>query len=160
MIEHVLRSPEAFMCNWLWTVWTSASTDRWLAIIAIALGTVGILRAEWLFEKLYKKEKYIKDAVLREATTVAISYASFSRALQAVELKPLELPKDGAFALLTGFHFQKLLNEDFTPDQFQELFKLERKQVDNMARGYVQELVASGMASPREGIVITPETED
>jgi hypothetical protein len=148
------------MGDWIRSVWTSASTDRWLAIIAIALGTAGILRAEWLFEKLYKKEKYIKDAVLREAITVAISYASFSRALQAVELTALELTKDGAFALLTGFHFQKLINEDFTPEQFAELRKLTRKQVDKMARVYVQELVASGMASPKEGVVITPETEE
>ena len=148
------------MCHWLWSVWTSASTDRWLAIIAIALGTVGILRAEWLFEKLYKKEKYIKNAVLTEGTTVAVSYASFSRALQAVELKPLELTKDGAFALLTGFRFQQLINEDFTPEQFAELREQTRKQVDKEARAYAKELIASGMASVKEGVEITPETEE
>jgi hypothetical protein len=148
------------MVHWLWSVWTSASTDRWLAIIAILVGTLGVLRAEWLFEKLYKREKYIKEALLREALTVTVSYASFSRALQALELTPLEMEKDGAFALLTGFHLQKLVNADYTPEQFAELRKLTRKQVDKMARVYVNELVASGLASPKEGVVITPETEE
>jgi hypothetical protein len=92
-----------------------------LSIVAIVVGVGGILRAEHLFKELDRTLKHLlrdmrKDA-LREAVTVTASYAAFTRALQVVELDPMELPKDGAFALLTGFRFQQILNPEFTPDR-------------------------------------------
>ena len=44
--------------------WNSLSIDRVLSIVALVVGIVAILRVEWLFEKLYKREKYIKQAML------------------------------------------------------------------------------------------------
>ena len=99
----------------------------------------------------------MRNALLREANTVLQSYAAFSRALQVVELDPLELPPDGAFALLTSFYFQQLLHkEKFTPEELQELQKLSRKNVDKAARDYVQMLASSGLGS-REGMQPEPE---
>ena len=139
-------------------VWLFVTSDRGLAIIAILVGVGGILRAEWLFEKLYEREKHVRDALLREANTVLQSYAAYSRALQAVELDPLELPPDGAFALLTSFHFQQLLHKGtFTPEEMNQLQKLSRKTVDKTARGYVDMLTASGLGKMREGVELEPE---
>jgi len=146
------------MCSLFVHIWSFVSSDRGLAIIAILVGVGGILRAEWLFERLYKKEKLIRDALLQQANTVLQSYAAFSRALQAVELDPLELRPDGAFALLTSFHFQQLLHKGtFTKEQLHELQRLTRKNIDTSARGYVEMLTSSGLGKIREGVKLEPE---
>jgi hypothetical protein len=89
--------------------WEFLTTDRGLAYVAIFVGMVGILRADWLFSKLYKREKYIRSALLAEAKTVLLSYAAFSRAMQGVELNESDMTKDGAFAPPTCFRLQQLL---------------------------------------------------
>jgi len=128
-------------------------SDRGFSVIAILLGVVGIWRADHLFTKLDKSLKHLienmKKNTLREATTVTTSYAAFARALQAVELDPMELPKDGAFALLTTFRFQQLLNPDFTPTELSELQKLTRDNVDRKALEYVDLLIRSGLGKPK-----------
>jgi hypothetical protein len=120
------------------------------------LGVVGIWRSEYLFTKLGKKLGNLIDSmkknVLGEMLTVTNSYAAFTRALQAVELDPTELPKDGAFALLTTFHLTKLLHPNLTAEEFAALRKLTRESVDKTAREYVDLLTKSGMGKPRKGI--------
>jgi hypothetical protein len=127
-----------------------------LSIIAILLGVAGIWRSERLFKKLDNNLNHLmedmKDNTLRQAITVTVSYAAFTRALQAVELDPMELPKDGAFALLTAFQLQKLLNTDFTPEQLAELRTLTRESVDKNACRNVDQLIKSGMGKLKDGV--------
>src|SRR5215475_12084383 len=93
--------------------------DRVLATVAIVVGVVGIWRAEYLFKRLNERADKMADDVVRTAMTIAVSYASFARSLLGVELDPQELPKDGAFALLTAFYFQQKLNQEkLTPEEF------------------------------------------
>lgn len=136
-------------------LWAYGFSDL-LAFIAILLGVVGIWRSEHLFTKLDKKLEHLigsmRKNVLGEMLTVTTSYAAFTRALQAVELDPMELPKDGAFALLTTFHFMKLLHPNLTSEEFAELRKRTRGSVDTTARGYVDLLTTSGMGKPKQGI--------
>ncbi|HYB62024.1 MAG TPA: hypothetical protein VEH50_11165 [Methylomirabilota bacterium] len=130
-----------------------------LASFAIVLGAAGIIRADCLFAKLNKNlERLIdgmKEKMLREMLTITESYAAFTRALQAVELDPMELPKDGAFALLTAFHFQKLLNPKFTPEDLAALRKLTRGSVEKTARENVDLLIKSGIGKLKEGIELS-----
>jgi hypothetical protein len=129
-------------------------------MLAIVVGVGGILRAEWLFEKLYKREKDIREALLREANTVLLSYASFSRALQGLELDPMEMTKDGAFAALTSYHFQQLLHgSSYTPQQLVELRKLTREQIEKQARVYAEQFIAAGIGKLKDGVVLNPEFE-
>lgn len=135
--------------------WAHVSSDP-LSSIAIVLGVVGIWRSEHLFRKLGKKLEDLIDSmkknVLGEMVTVANSYAVFTRALQAVELDPMELPKDGAFALLTTFHLTKLLHPNLTSEEFAALRKRTREGVDKAAREYVDLLTKSGMGKLKQGI--------
>jgi hypothetical protein len=127
--------------------------DRVLGTVAILVGVGGILRAEWLFEKLYKREKTIRESILREANTVLLSYASFSRALQAIDLEPTEMSRDGAFAMLTSYHFQQLLHrESFTPEQLNELRTMTRDQVEKQARTYAEQFVTAGLGKLKDGM--------
>jgi len=137
--------------------------DRWLSIaaivlgvVAIVLGVIGIWRAEHLFKKLDANLtnllENLKKNTLREAITVVTSYAAFTRALQAVDLDPMELPKDGAFALLTCFHLQKLVNTHLTPEELSALHKLDRENVDKAAYGYVDLLIKSGMGKMKPDV--------
>lgn len=131
-------------------VWSFVTSDRGLAIFAIVVGVGGILRAEWLFEKLYKREKHIREALLREANTVLLSYASFSRALQGLDLDPAEMRKDGAFAALTSYHFQQLLHgSTFTPQQLAELRQLTREQIEKQAVVFAEQFIAAGIGNSR-----------
>ncbi len=127
-----------------------------LSSIAILLGLVGIWRAEHLFAKLDKNLELLIDGLKRnmlgEMLTVTSSYAAFTRALQVVKLDPMELPKDGAFALLTTFQFMKLLHPNLTPEEFAALRKQTREGVDETAREYVDELTKSGVGKIKEGI--------
>jgi hypothetical protein len=134
--------------------WDRVSSDP-LSTIAIVLGVFGIWRSEHLFNKLDKNLEHLiqsmKSNILGEMLTVTNSYAAFTRALQVVELDPMELPKDGAFALLTTFHFTKLLHPNLTPEEFTALRKLTRESVDTTARDYVHLLIDSGMGKTKEG---------
>ena len=134
---------------------TDISADP-LAFIAIVLGVVGIWRAEHLFSKLNTKLQGLvsnmRDHLVEEMRTVTISYAAFVRALQAVDLDPMELPKDGAFALLTSFHLTKLQFPALKPDEFAELRKRTRRTVDDEAREYVDLLIKSGIARAKDGV--------
>jgi len=94
----------------------------------------------------------MKKNMLGEMLTVTTSYAAFTRALQSVELDPMELPKDGAFALLTAFHFTKLLHTNLTPEEFAACRKLTRESVDKTAREYVDLLTKSGIGKPKQEI--------
>jgi hypothetical protein len=135
--------------------WAHVLSDP-LSSIAILLGLVGIWRSEYLFTKLDKNLEHLIDSMkknmLGEMLTVTRSYAAFTRALQVVELDPMELPKDGAFALLTTFHFTKLLHPNLTPEESAAFRKHTRESVDKTAREYVDELTKSGIGRPKEGI--------
>jgi len=134
--------------------------DRVLGTVAILVGVVGIWRAEWLFEKLYKREKTIREALLREANTILQSYASFSRALQGIDLDPKEMAKDGAFATLTSYHFQQLLHgSDYTPQELGELRKVTREQVEKQAQVYGKLLVATGIGKLKSGLEFNTDLE-
>jgi len=134
--------------------WNHVLSDP-LSSVAILLGLVGIWRSEHPFTKLDKNLEHLihsmKKNILGEMLTVTNSYAAFTRALQVVELDPMELPKDGAFALLTTFHFTKLLHPNLTAEEFAALRKLTRESVDTTARDYVHLLISSGMGKPKEG---------
>lgn len=146
------------MSNFFSNAWAFVTSDRGLAILAILVGLGGILRAEWLFEKLYKREKHIREALLREANTVLLSYASFSRALQGIDLDPKEMAKDGAFAALTSYYFQQLLHgSDYTPQQLAELRKVTREQVEKRAVVYAEQFIAAGMGTLKTGVEFNPE---
>jgi hypothetical protein len=151
-------------------IWEYLISDRGLSVVstvlsvvAIVLGLAGIWRAEYLFKKLDNTLEHLiegmKKNMLREGVTVTASYAAFTRALQAVELDPMELPKDGAFALLTGFRFQQLLNPEFTPEQQEELRRLDRANVDKAARVFVDQVVKSGMGKHRDDIEMSEPTK-
>jgi hypothetical protein len=136
-------------------LWAHVLSDP-LSSIAILLGLVGIWRSEHLFTKLDTNLEHLiysmKKNMLGEMLTVTSSYAAFTRALQVVELDPMELPKDSAFALLTTFHFTKLLHPNLTPEEFAALRKHTRESVDKTAREYVDELTKSGIGKLKEGI--------
>ena len=136
-------------------LWAYGFSDL-LAFIAILLGVVGIWRSEHLFTKLDKKLEHLIDGMrknmLGEMLTVTTSYSAFTLALQAVELDPMELPKDGAFALLTTFQLTKLLHPILTPEEFATSRKHIRESVDKAAREYVDVLTKSGMGKLKEGI--------
>jgi len=132
--------------------------DRVLASVAILIGVWGILRAEHLFERLNKRAATMTEEFLRSAATIAVSYASFARALLGVELFSEELPKDGAFALLTSFYFQQVLHSGkFTPEQLGELRKQTRRQVELGARDYAEMLVKSGLGKMKDGVEFNPD---
>jgi hypothetical protein len=135
--------------------WDHVLSDP-LSTIAIILGVVGIWRSEYLFKKLDKNVEHLmqsmKNNMLREMLTVTNSYAAFTRALQVVELDPMELPKDGAFALLTTFHFTKLLHPNLTPEEFTALSKSTRESVDTTARDYAHLLINFGIGKTKEGV--------
>lgn len=144
----------------------AAISDRGLSIIstalsvfAIILGVAGIWRAEYLFKKLNRALEHLVDTVrkdaLRETITIAASYAAFTRSLQAVELDPMQLPQDGAFALLTAFHLQKLRNPQFTPEEFATLRSDTRRNVEKTARTYADLLVGSGLGKLKKGIELS-----
>src|SRR5712672_1797556 len=142
------------------SAWPFLASERGLSTLAILLGVAGILRAEWLFEKLYKREKHIREALLREANTVLQSYASFSRALQGIDLDPKEMAKDGAFATLTSYHFQQLLHGSaFTPQELGKLRKVTREQVDKQAQVYAKLLVTAGIGTLKSGVEFNPDLE-
>src|ERR1700733_8397642 len=135
-------------------IWEYLISDRGLSIVAtvlslvaIFLGLIGIWRAELLFKKLDQNLEHLiegmKRNMLQESSNVTASYAAFTRALQAVELDPNELPKDAAFALLTTFNLLNLLNPGITPERFSELRKETRRKVDESALDYVEMLVRS-----------------
>jgi hypothetical protein len=128
----------------------------WISILAILVGAVGIWRAERLFDELNGNVKELitslKNNMLKEAETVFASYASFVRSLQAVDLKPHELPQDGAFALLTVFRIQQLLNRDFSSEQIAELRKQTRTSVEKAAHSYVEMLTKSGLATMKPNV--------
>jgi hypothetical protein len=125
-----------------------------LSVLAIFLGLFGIWRAELLFQKLDQNLEHLiegmKRNMLQESSNVTASYAAFARALQAVELDPNELPRDGAFALLTTFNFLSLLNPGITPERFSELRKDTRRSVEESALDYVEMIVKSGMGNLRK----------
>lgn len=124
----------------------------------IVLGLAGIWRAEYLFDRLNKRAGAMTEEFLRQAIRVVTSYASFTRALQGVELLPGELPKDGAFALLTTYHLQKLLHSDkFTPSQLAELRQLTREQVEKSARQDAELLINSNLAKLKDGVELNPD---
>jgi hypothetical protein len=132
--------------------------DRVLGTLAILIGVGGIWRAEWLFEKLYEREKTIKEALLREASTVLLSYASFSRSLQGIDLIPTEMSRDGAFAMLTSYHIQQLLHgKSYTPEQLGELRQLTREQVEKQAKGYAEQFVSAGIGTLKGGVSFNPD---
>ena len=139
--------------------WNSLSIDRVLSIVALVVGIVAILRVEWLFEKLYKREKYIKQAMLEELTTVLNSYAAFSRAMQFVEMNTLDLPKDGAFALFTVFRIHQLLYPKATPEQMAALRKKTRDAAEIGAREYAEMLIKSGQGKFRDGFEFNDPTK-
>jgi hypothetical protein len=139
------------MGNVLSNVWASLSVDRCLAVAAIVVGLGALLRVEWLFERLYKREKYIKQIILEESVTILQSYTAFSRAMQAVEINPLDLPKDSAFAMFTVFYLQKRLYPSASPEAMAALQKRTRNEAEIAARGYAQMLIASGQGKLREG---------
>lgn len=147
----------AHLMTGLHDVWTFFSSDRGLAYVAIFIGVGGILRADWLFHKLYKREKYIREAILSEAKTVLLSYAAFSRALQGVELNETDITKEGAFALLTSFRIQQLLAPDAPMQQLAELRKGTREQVEKSARDYAEMLLGAGMGKLKTGIELNPD---
>lgn len=134
-----------------------------LSTFAILLGVVGIWRAEALFRKLDSTLEHLiatmKVQVLDSAITVTASYAAFQRALQAVEILSGELPKDAAFALFTAFHFQSLRFANAKPEDIAKLRKDTRANVDKDARGYVQMLLASGLAKKKPGVDLVDDTK-
>ncbi|HUN61902.1 MAG TPA: hypothetical protein VMU53_07925 [Candidatus Sulfotelmatobacter sp.] len=132
--------------------------DRIIPTVAIVLGVAGIWRAEYLFKKLNDRADAMTEEFLRQVITVVTSYASFTRALQGVDLFPGELPKDGAFALLTTYHFQKLLHSGkFTPQQLAELRQLTREQVEKSARQDAELLINSKLGKLKDGVELNPE---
>jgi hypothetical protein len=146
------------MSHILANAWSFLTSDRGLAILAILVGVGGILRSEWLFEKLYRREKHIREALLREANTVLLSYASFARALQGIDLDPKEMAKDGAFAALTSYHFQQLLHGgSYTPQQLAELRKGTREQVEKQAQVYAEQFIAAGIGTLKSGMGFNPD---
>jgi hypothetical protein len=143
------------------TVWRTAFSDRGLATIAIVVGVAGIWRAESLFQRLDKNLNHLiedmKNNTLQKVVTVTASYAAFTRALQIVELDPRELTKDGAFALLTVFHFQRILNPALTAEEFSEVCKLDRRKVDEEGLVIADKLVKSGLGKYRESETKPPD---
>lgn len=132
-----------------------------VGIVAILIGAVGIWRAERLFKELNENVKKLvanlKDNMLKQTETVFASYASFSRSLQFVDLKPEHLPADGAFALLTVFYLQRSLHPTSTDQEYAELRALTRKNVEDAAAGYVKMLVKSGLATMKPGFELPPD---
>jgi hypothetical protein len=125
--------------------------DRSLTIIALLVGIGAVIRVEYLFEKLYKRERYIKNAVLDEFITALHSYSAFARAMQFVEMNPTDLTKDSAFALFTVFEFQKRRYPDAKPEEMNALRKKTRDEVENSARGYAEMLIKSGQGRLKDG---------
>lgn len=138
-------------------VWAFFTSDRGLAYLAIIIGVGGILRADWLFHKLYERGKDIRQAILNEAQTVLVSYAAFSRALQGVAINESDMTKDGAFALLASFRIQQLLFPDATVQQQSDARKGTREQVEKAAVEYAEMLVNAGLGKLKEGIEFNPK---
>ena len=139
-------------------IWSSLTFDRVLATVAIVLGVIGIWRAEHLFRELNERADKMTDEFLNKAITIVVSYASFTKALWAVELSPVELREDGAFALMTSFYFQQLLHTTkFTPEQLAELRKHTRNQVETGARDYAEMLIKSGLGRLKDGVEFNPD---
>lgn len=136
-------------------LWHHVLSDP-LSTVAIILGVFGIWRAEHLFKKLDRNLQHLvhsmKNNILAEMLTVTNSYVAFTRALQVVELDPLELPKDAAFALLTRFHLNQLLHPNLAPQESAAFRKSARESVDTTARDYVRLLIDSGIGKRKEGV--------
>ncbi len=137
---------------------SSLPVDRLLSIVALVVGVAALIRVEWLFEKLYKREQYIRQAILEEFMTVLNSYAAFSRAMQFVEMNTLDLSKDSAFALFTVFRIHQLLYPKATPEQMAALRKKTRDAAETGAREYAKMLIKSGQGKIRDGFDFNDST--
>jgi hypothetical protein len=134
-----------------------SSLDRGLATIAIIVGIAGILRADYLFGKLNRRADNMTERFLGEALTTLVSYAAFAQAMQGIDLFSFELPKDGAFALLTAFHLQKILHaKKLSPEQLTELRQKTRNQVTDEAKEQAKLLIKSKLGKLKEGVEFGP----
>jgi hypothetical protein len=125
--------------------------DRLLSIAAIVIGLGALIRVEYLFEILYRLEQYIKNVILNEFITTLHSYSAFARAIQFVEMNPMDLTKDSAFALFTVFELQKRRYPDGRSEEMNALRKKTRDEVETAARGYAEMLVKSGQGKLKDG---------
>ena len=132
--------------------------DRALAAVAIVLGVIGFWRSEQPFSELNKRADTMTEEFLRMVMTITVSYASFTKALTGVELDSIELPENGAFALLTSFYLKQQLHaERFTQEKLAELRNDTRHQVEIGAREYAEMLIKSGLGRLRDGVEFNPK---
>ena len=142
--------------------WIINNFDRFLALVAILLALVGIVVAAvamWDVRRLFKElesrdknaEQRVRQAVLKELLTVTASFATFSRAAQFIDFHPGQPDKDTAIAMLMAFRIQQLIAPDAKKEEFAELRKTTRNQVEKEAAVWAQTIIDSGLGKLKDG---------
>jgi hypothetical protein len=137
---------------WYWIV---NHADRILSLIAIGIATVAMIDVRRLFKELEKRDKntleMARTAVLKELLSATASFATFSRAAQFIDFYPGQPDKDTAIAMLMAFRIQQLIAPDGKKEEFAELRKTTRKQVEKEAGIWAQIIIDSGLGKLKDG---------
>ena len=82
--------------------------------------------------------------------------SAFYRACQYIEFYPGEFDKESAALMFATFHVQKLLAPMATKEELSERQKAMRNEADDVARGYMELLISSGIAKLKDGYTRSP----
>jgi|SRR5277367_3946844 len=145
------------MCSEILIVsyWVVDHADRMLALVAIVIAAFAIWDVHKLFTELEKRDKdtesRVRKAVLKELLTFTASVATYSRAAQFIEFYEGQPDRETAVAMLVAFKIQQLISPDGTKEQFSELRKTTRRQLEEAARGYAETIISSGLGKLKDG---------
>lgn len=108
-----------------------------------------------LFQKLEKRDKDTEDrarkAVLKELLTFTASFATYSRAAQFIDFFEGQPDRETAIAMLVAFRIQQLISPEGKKEEFAELRRTTRNQVEKEAAVWAQTIIDSGLGKLKDG---------
>jgi hypothetical protein len=135
--------------------WIAAHLDRIFSFAAIAIAVIAMLDVRSLFKELERRDKdtehNIRQGVLKELLTHTASFATFSRAAQFIDFNEGQPDKQTAIAMLMAFRLQQLIAPDATKEEFAELRRTTRNQIEQESKIYAETIIASGLGKLKDG---------
>jgi hypothetical protein len=142
----------AMLAPWHWIL---NNLDRILSLIAVVIATIAIIDVRHLFQRLEKRDKDTEDrvrkAVLKELLTFTASFATYSRAAQFIDFFEGQPDRETAIAMLVAFRIQQLISPEGKKEEFAELRRTTRNQVEKEAAVWAQTIIDSGLGRLKEG---------
>jgi hypothetical protein len=142
----------AMLAPWHWIL---NNLDRILSLIAVVIATIAIIDVRHLFQRLEKRDKDTEDrvrkAVLKELLTFTASFATYSRAAQFIDFFEGQPDRETAIAMLVAFRIQQLISPEGKKEEFAELRRTTRNQVEKEAAVWAQTIIDSGLGKLKEG---------